>query len=76
MVASPVHKLLGNFSGTLGFLSNFQVVEQLSVYRDTVKFLCLDSHSHAHATSETTKKVHNIACVENMFVQYVSFTIR
>ena len=26
---SPVHKLLGNVSATLGFFGNFQLVEQL-----------------------------------------------
>ena len=49
--ASTVHKLLGNFSATLGFLSNFQFVEQLSV--QAFKLLCLDIHSYAPATSET-----------------------
>ena len=53
---SPVHKLLGNFSATLGFFGNFQLVEQLSVHRATSRFLCLYSHSHAPATSETIKK--------------------
>ena len=52
---SPVHKLLGNFSATLGFSSNFQHVKQLSVHRATFKFLYLDSHSHASATSLTIK---------------------
>ena len=54
--SSPVHKLLGNFSATLGFFGNFNLVEQLSVHRATFKFLCLDSHSHACATSETINK--------------------
>ena len=35
-----------------------------------------DSHGHAHATSEPIEKVQNIACVEDKFVQYASFTIR
>ena len=60
---------------TLGFLSNFQLVEQLSVHRAMFKFLCLDDHSHAHATCETIKEVQNVACVENILVQYFSFTI-
>ena len=47
---SPVHKLLGNFSATLGSFSNFQLVEQLSVHRATF------SHSYAPAASETIKK--------------------
>ena len=51
--SSPVHKLLANFSATLGFFGNFQVVEQLSVHRAASKFLCLVGHSHAPATSET-----------------------
>ena len=55
-VGSPVHKLLGNFSSTLGFFSDFKFVEQLSVHRSTFKCLCLDSHSHAPATSETIEK--------------------
>ena len=38
-------------------------------------FLCLDGHSHAYAMSEAIEKVQNIACVENIFVQYVSFTM-
>ena len=38
LTISPVHKLLGNFPATLGFLSNFQLVEQLSVHRATFKF--------------------------------------
>ena len=42
-------------SATLGFLGNFQLVEQLSVYRATSNFLRLISHSHAPATSETSK---------------------
>ena len=37
------------------------------MYRATLKFLCLDSYSHAPATSEAIK-VQNIACVENIFV--------
>ena len=66
---SSVHKLLGNFSASLGF----QLAEQHSVYWATFKFLCFDGHSHAHATSETIKEVQNV--VENIFVQYFSFTI-
>ena len=54
--ASPVHKLRGNFSATLDFVSNFQLVEQFSVHGATFKFLCLDSHSHAPSTSETIVK--------------------
>ena len=53
---SPVHKLLGNFLATLGFFSYFQVVEQLSMHRGTSKSLCLYSHSHTPATSETIGK--------------------
>ena len=53
---SPVHKLLGNFSATFGFFGNFQLVEQLSVRRATSEFLCLNSHSHTPAPSETIKK--------------------
>ena len=53
---SPIHKLLDNFSATLGFFGNFQLVEHLSMHRATSKFLCLYSHSHANATSETIKK--------------------
>ena len=53
---NPVHKLLGNFSASLGIFSNFGLVEQLLVHRATFKFLCLDSESHASATSETLKK--------------------
>ena len=55
-VASHVYKLLGNFSSTLGFFSNFQLVEQLSVHRATFRHLYLNSHSHATATSEAVKK--------------------
>ena len=44
------------FSATLGFIGNFQLVEQLSMHRATSRFLCLYSHSHAPATSETIKK--------------------
>ena len=51
---SPVHKFLGNFSATLGFVGNFQFVEQLSVHRATSKFLCLDSDSHAPGTSSSS----------------------
>ena len=54
--ASPVHKLLGNFSATSGFSRNFHLVEQLPVHRASFKFLCLDSHSHAPATSQALKK--------------------
>ena len=54
--ASTVHKLLRSFSATLGFLSNFRLVEQLSVHLGTFKFLCLNSHSHAPITSEKIKK--------------------
>ena len=39
---TSVYKLLGNFSATLSFFGNFQLVEQFSV--------------HASATSETIKK--------------------
>ena len=55
-MTSHVHKLFGNFSATLGFFGNFQLVEQLSMHRATSKFLYLHSHSHAPATSETIKK--------------------
>ena len=74
----PVHKLLGRFSATLGFFDNFQLVEQLSMHQATSKFLCLYSHSHAPATSEKLKSAEykNITCVENIFVQSFSFTIR
>ena len=54
---SPAHRLLGNFSATLGFSSNCQLVKQRSVHRATCKLLCLDSHSHASATSEAIKIV-------------------
>ena len=54
-LASSVRKLLGNFSATFGFFSNFQLVEQLSLNRVAFKFLYLDSHSHAPATSEELK---------------------
>ena len=53
---SPVYKLLGNLSVTLGSFGNFQLVEHLSMHRATSKFLSLYSHSHAAATSETIKK--------------------
>ena len=43
-------------SAALGFYSNFQLVEQLSVHWETSKFLCLNNHSHAPATSYTIKK--------------------
>ena len=56
LLSSPVHKFLFNFSATLGFFSNFQLAEQLSMYRATSKLLCLDSHSHTPAKSETIKK--------------------
>ena len=46
----PVHKLLGNFSATLDFFGNFQLVEELSVHWATSKFLHLYGHSHAPAT--------------------------
>ena len=55
-MTSPVHKLLGNFSVTLGFFGNFQLVEQLSVHRATFECLSFYCHSHAPATSETIKK--------------------
>ena len=45
-------QLLGKFR----LFSNFQLVEELSVHRATFQFLCLDSHSHAPATSETIYK--------------------
>ena len=56
VASSPVRKLLGNFSATLGSFSNFQHLEQHSVHRATFQFLCLYSHSHAPATSETINK--------------------
>ena len=48
------------------------------MHRATSKFLRLYSHSYALATSETIKSAEyrNIACVENIFVQSFSFTIR
>ena len=48
------------------------------MHRTTSKILCLYSHSHAPATSETIKSAEykNIACAENIFVQSFSFTIR
>ena len=52
---SSVHKLLGNFSATLGFFSTFQLVVQLSVHRTTLNF-CVSIVSHASAASETIKK--------------------
>ena len=59
-----VHKLLSNFSATLGFFANFQLVEQLSVNRATVEFLCLDSHSHDPATNEKLKSAEYSLCRE------------
>ena len=44
------------------------------MYRATFKFLCLDSHSHAPATSETIKSA-VYRCVENIFVQSFRFTV-
>ena len=73
-VTGPVYKLLGNSSATLDFFGNFQLVEQLSVHWATFRILFLDNHSHA--TSETIKKVQNIACVENTFDQSFSFSVR
>ena len=48
------------------------------MHRTTSKFLCLYSRSHVPATNETTRSAEykNIACVENLFVQSFSFTIR
>ena len=65
-------------STTLGFFRNFQLVEQLSVRRETSKILCLYSHSHAPAASKKLKRAEyrTIACVKNIFVESSSFTIR
>ena len=49
--ASPVHKLLGNFSTTLRFFDNFQLVKQLSMHRATSQFLCLCSHIRIFLTN-------------------------
>ena len=55
-VSATFRQLFGSFSATLAFFSNFRLVEELSVYRATFKFSCLNSHSHAPATSEKTRK--------------------
>ena len=36
---SPVHKLFVNFSATLGFSSNFELVEQLLMHLATLSFV-------------------------------------
>ena len=62
--SSRVHKLLGNCQATLGFFSNFQLVEQLSVHRAASRFSRLDSHSHDPATSEKLKSAEYGLCRE------------
>ena len=79
---SPVHKLLGNFSVSLRLFSNFQLVEQLSVHRTTLKFcasivtvmLLLRVKQLKNAVL-LHKLYSNIAYVKNIFVQSFSFTI-
>ena len=45
------------------------------MHRVTSTVLFIDTHSSAPATSETIQKC-RIVCVENIFVQSFSFTIR
>ena len=75
---SPVHKLLGNFSATLGFFGNFQLVEQLSMHRATSQFLCLLVAVMLLLRVKQLKcaEYKNTAYVENLFVQSISFTVR
>ena len=47
------------------------------MHRATSMFLCIIGHSHASAVSETIKKCRiDVPCVESIFVQPLSFTIR
>ena len=47
------------------------------MHRATSKILCLYSHSHAPAMSETkSTEYKNIACAGNIFIQFFSFAIR
>ena len=46
VLSSPVHKLHGNVSTTLGFFGNFQLAEQLSMHLATSKVLCLYSYEY------------------------------
>ena len=73
---SPVNKLPGNFPVTLGFFSNFQLLERLSVHRATFSFLCLDSDSNAPATNEKLKSAKYSLCREYICPIFFSFTIR
>ena len=78
MSSSPVHKLLGSFSATLGFFDNFQLVEQLSMHRVTSKF-CVSIVTVMlllRVKQLKSAEYKNIARVENIFVQSFSFTIR
>ena len=75
---SPVRKLLGNFSSTLDFFGNFQLVEQLSIHRATSKF-CVSIVTVMpllQVKQLRSAEYKNIACVENIFVQSFSFTVR
>ena len=48
------------------------------MHRETSLSFCVSIVSHALATSETVRSAEykNTACVENVFVQSFSFTIR
>ena len=54
----------GNFSATLGFFGNCQLVEQLSMYRATFTLLRMKQLKIA--------QYKNIVCVGNIFVQSFS----
>ena len=69
---SPVHKLLGNFSATFSLLSDFQCIGQLLSFCVSLVTVMLLLRVKQLKSAE----YQNIACVENIFVQSFSFTIR
>ena len=78
MAVSPVHKLLSNFqkleafSAAFRWLSNFQCIGQLLSFCVSIVTVMLLLRVKQLKSAEYK----NIACVENIFVQSFSFTIR
>ena len=64
---SPAHKLIGNFSATLGFSATFSLLSNFQCIRQRLKFCVSIVRSVEYK---------NIANVENIFVQSFNFAIR
>ena len=70
--------LLGNFSATLGFFGNVPSVEQLLMHRQLLSFCApiVTVLLLLRVKQLKSAEYKNIACIENIFVQSFSSTIR